>query len=112
MTTKAEIAQLLSRRLNMARKDALVAVDTTIDTIREAMLQGEKVSLVGFGTFDTKTKRARQGRNPRTSEKIDIPPKAITVFRPGKAFRERVNAEGHVPEAGGESEGDDHDADE
>jgi DNA-binding protein HU-beta len=88
MTTKAEIANRLAEKLKMSRKDAQIAVDQFIDSIRGALLRGEKVALVGFGTFSMRMKRPRQGRNPRTSEAIVIPCKAQAVFKPGKAFRE------------------------
>jgi DNA-binding protein HU-beta len=96
MTTKARVAQELARRLDLSRKDALAAVDAVVESIRESLLTGEKVSLVGFGAFEPKLRQARQGRNPRTSEKIRIPPKAMMAFRPGKSFREAINERGRA----------------
>jgi len=95
MSTKAEIAQRLAASRNLSRKQSLDAVDEFLQAVRTAILRGEKVSLVGFGTFDLRYKRPRQGRNPRTSERIDIPPKAMAVFKPGKAFREMVGGAEH-----------------
>jgi DNA-binding protein HU-beta len=85
----------------MSRKDALEAVDSVIASIRDGLLDGDKVSLVGFGTFEVKVRNARQGRNPRTSQKIAIPPKAMTMFRPGKSFREAVNIKAERRDKGG-----------
>jgi DNA-binding protein HU-beta len=97
MTTKARVARELAKRLDMSRKDSLAAVDSVVDCLRESLLRGEKVSLVGFGAFEVKIRQGRQGRNPRTSEKIAIPPKAMMSFRPGKAFREAVKEKGARP---------------
>ena len=89
--TKAEIANTVSRKTGMSRKDSIEAVETFLQCVKGALKEGEKVSLVGFGTFYVKHKDARQGRNPRTGQQISIPPKNIASFKPGKSFRELVN---------------------
>jgi len=89
--TKAEIINKVSESTGMSRKDAIVALEIFLSSIKEGLKSGEKVSLVGFGTFYVKHKRARNGRNPRTGDQIHIPPKLIATFKPGKAFRALVN---------------------
>lgn len=77
----------------LPRKEAADAVEIFLDCIKNGLKEGEKVSLVGFGTFLVKSKGARNGRNPRTGEPIQIPEKKVAIFRPGKAFRESANNE-------------------
>ena len=91
--TKAEIVRRLIDKTGLPRKDAVEAVEVFLDCIKSGLRDGEKVSLVGFGTFLVKGKNARNGRNPRTGEMINIPEKNVAVFKPGKAFRESVNSE-------------------
>ena len=91
--TKAEVANLVATRTGMSRKESIEAVELFLECVKDALKEGEKVSLVGFGTFYVKPKNARQGRNPRTGEQISIPPKNIASFKPGKNFREYVNQE-------------------
>ena len=94
--TKAEVANLLMEKTGLGRNESYKAVEVFLSSVKDALLQGEKVSLVGFGTFLVKTKNARNGRNPRTGEQIQIEEKHVVVFKPGKAFRDLVN-EGHDP---------------
>jgi nucleoid DNA-binding protein len=91
--TKAEVVAALARRTGMPRKDAAEAVGLFLDAVREALERGEKVSLVGFGTFYVKEKNPRQGRNPRTGSRIQIPRKRVATFKPGRAFRQLINTE-------------------
>ena len=89
--TKADIADRVADGTGISRKNAVLAVETFLACVKEALKQNQKVSLVGFGTFYVKEKNSRNGRNPRTGEKIHIPPKAVATFKPGKSFRELVN---------------------
>ncbi len=89
--TKAEVVARLIRKTGLSRRDAVVAVETVLEQIKLGLQRGERVSLVGFGTFYVKEQRARRGRNPRTGETIQIEPKRVTVFKPGRAFREMAN---------------------
>lgn len=89
--TKADVVNVLARKTGMARKEAAETVELFLATVREALERGEKVSLVGFGTFYVKEKNSRQGRNPRTGERILIPRKRVATFKPGKSFRHLVN---------------------
>ena len=89
--TKADVINALANNTGMARKEAAEAVNLFLETVRDALERGEKVSLVGFGTFYVKEKNARQGRNPRTGERIQIPPKRVATFKPGRSFRQLVS---------------------
>lgn len=74
----------------ITKKQAGEVVDAVISAIKDALAKGEKVSLVGFGTFSVKERAAREGRNPRTGKKIKIPKKKVPVFKPGKELKEAV----------------------
>lgn len=89
--TKAVVAQKVAQRTGMSRKDTMDAIEIFLESVKDALKQERKVSLVGFGTFYMKEKEARNGRNPRTGERIHIPRKMVATFKPGKAFREMVN---------------------
>lgn len=89
--TKSIVATKVSEKTGMSRKDTMDAIEIFLESIKEALKSGRKVSLVGFGTFSVKEKNARNGRNPRTGDHIYIPPKLVATFKPGKAFREMVN---------------------
>lgn len=100
--TKAIVAAKVAEKTGMSRKDTMDAIEIFLESIKEALKERRKVSLVGFGTFYVKEKNARNGRNPRTGDKISIPPKVVATFKPGKAFRELVN--GGIAEEGGEDD--------
>lgn len=89
--TKAEVANLLMDKTGLGRQESYDAVEIFLTCIKDALREGDKVSLVGFGTFQVKPKNARNGRNPRTGEQIQIDQKKVVVFKPGKSFREAVN---------------------
>lgn len=89
--TKAEVANLLMEKTGLGRAESYQAVEVFLESVKEALKRGEKVSLVGFGTFVVKGKNARNGRNPRTGEQIHIEEKNVVIFKPGKSFRESVN---------------------
>jgi DNA-binding protein HU-beta len=89
--TKLEVAQKIMQKTGMTRKQSLESLELFLKCIKEALKRGEKISLVGFGTFSVKKKNARAGRNPRSGEKINIPQKNIPIFKPGKSFKDMVN---------------------
>ena len=87
---KTELIAEVSKKTGMSKKDAEKAVNATMDAIAEAMAAGDKVQLVGFGSFETKVREARMGRNPRTTESIEIPAAKILVFKAGKGLKDFV----------------------
>ena len=87
---KAELLNVVAEKAGLSKKDTEKAVTALIDTITAELVAGEKVSLVGFGNFDVKTREARTGRNPKTKEEIQIPATRIPQFKAGKALKDAV----------------------
>lgn len=88
---KAELITSMAEKSQLTKKDAETALKAFIDSVQEALENGEKVQLVGFGTFETRERAAREGRNPRTKEVIKIAASTVPVFKAGKEFKEKVN---------------------
>lgn len=89
---KSELISKMVEKSELTKKEAEIALNAFIDSIQEALVLGEKVQLVGFGTFETRERAARKGRNPQKPEQIiDIPASKAPVFKAGKAFKELVN---------------------
>jgi len=88
---KAELITSIAEKSNLTKKDAEIALKGFIESIEEALEKGEKVQLVGFGTFETRERAERKGRNPRSKEEIIIPASTVPVFKAGKEFKDRVN---------------------
>ena len=77
--------------LGVTKKQAAGIVDCVLDSIKDALADGDKVSLIGFGAFSVKEKAAREGRNPRTGNKINIPKKNVPVFKAGTGLKDAVS---------------------
>ena len=88
---KAELITSMAEKSQLTKKDAESALKAFIDSVQEALENGDKVQLMGFGTFETRERAAREGRNPRTKETITIPASTVPVFKAGKEFKDRVN---------------------
>lgn len=87
---KTELVQAVSDRTELSKKDASEVVETVFEVITDALADGEKVQLVGFGNFEIRERAARKGRNPQTGEVIDIAASKIPAFKAGKTLREGV----------------------
>lgn len=87
---KAELINAVAEKTGLSKKDTETAVTASIEVITESLAQGEKVQLVGFGSFEVKSRAARIGRNPRTKEEIKIPASKLPVFKAGKALKDAV----------------------
>lgn len=87
---KAELVSSVAEKTNLTKKDAEKALSAMLESIEEALSAGDKVQLVGFGTFETRERAARKGRNPQTGEEIDIAATKVPVFKAGKQLRESV----------------------
>jgi len=87
---KAELVEEVVNETGLTRRTAREAVNTVTSVITDALARGEKVTLVGFGTFKVMERKARTGRNPQTGQTIQIPAKKAPKFRPGKGLREKV----------------------
>lgn len=89
---KADLVAAVADKTNFTKKDAELAINAVLETVEESLVKGEKVQLIGFGTFETRERKARQGRNPRKPEEtIDIPASKAPVFKAGKALKDAVN---------------------
>lgn len=88
---KTELIANVANKADISKKDAEAAVNAVLGVISDALVEGDKVQLVGFGTFEVKTRGARTGKNPRTGEEIQIPEVKIASFRAGKALKAIVN---------------------
>jgi DNA-binding protein HU-beta len=88
---KAELISSIAEKSNLTKKDAETALKAFVESIEESLEKREKVQLVGFGTFETRDRAERKGRNPRSKEEITIPASTVPVFKAGKEFKERVN---------------------
>lgn len=87
---KADLVARVAEMTDLSKKDVTKAVEAVFDAIAEALHNGEKVQLVGFGNFEIRERSARKGRNPQTGEEIDIPASRVPAFKPGKALKEGV----------------------
>ena len=87
---KTELIAAVAEKAELSKKDAEAAVTATIDAITEALVREEKVQLVGFGSFEIKSRAERVGRNPKTKETIQIPASKTPVFKAGKALKDAV----------------------
>jgi len=88
--TKAELIAGVAERSGLSKKDATGAVEAVLDCTSEALAAGDKVQLLGFGTFEVRERAARTGRNPQTGEDIQIAPRKVPVFKPGKLLKDAV----------------------
>ena len=89
--TKADIAALVAEK-GITKKQATEAIELTLELIKRALKRGEKVQLVGFGSFQVRNKKPRKGRNPQTGEEITISARKVLKFKPGKALFQAINS--------------------
>jgi nucleoid DNA-binding protein len=95
--TKKEIVKQISDRLDMPQLKTKEIVQQTFDAIVETLLEQGRIELRNFGVFEVKQRRARKARNPRTGDRVDVPPKNVVTFKPGKEMEERVRDLKHLP---------------
>ena len=87
---KAELAAIVAEKAGLTKKDADAAISAVVEAVTEALAKGDKVQLVGFGTFEVRERGARQGKNPRTGETIEIAASKQPAFKAGKALKDAV----------------------
>ncbi len=87
---KADIADAIAERTGLTKRDSAEALAAAVEAITEAMQRGERVQLTGFGTFETRDRKARKGKNLQTGETIDIPARRVPAFKAGKTLKEAV----------------------
>ena len=88
---KAELVAVMAEKAEISKKDAEKALKAFTDVVAEELKKGEKIQLVGFGTFSVKDRKARTGRNPKTGEELAIPASKVPSFKAGKNLKERLN---------------------
>ena len=87
---KTELINAVAETSGLSKKDATKAVDAVFESITEALKNGDKVQLIGFGNFEVRERAARKGRNPQTGEEMEIPASKVPAFKPGKALKYAV----------------------
>ena len=87
---KSELIDAVANKAEVTKKQPEMVISATIDTIMEAVASDDKVTLVGFGSFESRDRKAREGRNPKTNEKMNIPATKVPAFSAGKKFKEAV----------------------
>jgi integration host factor subunit beta len=99
LMTKADLVDKVTSLGDLTRRDGEVIVDTLFDSVIGALKSGDKIEIRGFGSFRTRQRNARTGRNPKTGAKVDVPAKRVPFFKPSKELRDSVNptaaAKGH-----------------
>jgi integration host factor subunit beta len=95
--TKKEIVKQISDRIGLTQLKTKDIVQQTFDAIVETLLEVGRIELRNFGVFEVKQRKARKARNPRTGERVDVPPKNVVTFKPGKEMEDRVRNMTNVP---------------
>jgi len=98
--TKADLIEEVLRITELPRKESESIVETIFDSIIESLQNGDKIEIRGFGSFRTRQRRGRVGRNPKTGEKVEVPPKKIPFFKPSKELKDFVNTSEAAASAG------------
>lgn len=88
---KADLIAAIAAKTGETKKSAEASVNAFVDVITESLVKGDKVQLVGFGSFEVRKRAARKGRNPQTKEEIKIPACTVPAFKAGKALKDKVN---------------------
>lgn len=97
--TKADLIDEVSRVVEITRKDSEVIVDSIFDSVVKSLKADEKIEIRGFGSFRTRQRQSRIGRNPKTGEKVEVPSKRIPYFKPSKELKDLVNGQDPLPPA-------------
>jgi integration host factor subunit beta len=103
--TKAELVEEVSRVSDLTKKHSEVIVDTVFKSIIDALHRGEKIELRGFGSFRLRQREPRKGRNPKTGDKVDVPPKKVPYYKPGKELMDLINRAAEEQEAAAHGHG-------
>lgn len=90
MANKAELVENVAKKTGLTKKDATAVVEAVFGSIQDDLKKGDKVQLIGFGTFEVRNRAARKGRNPQTGKEIEIAASKVPAFKPGKALKDAV----------------------
>ena len=91
--TRVDLIEEVSRVIEMSRKDSEVILEAILDGIARSLIAGDKVEIRGFGSFRTRQRQGRIGRNPKTGVRVDVPAKRVPYFKPGKELKDLINQE-------------------
>jgi len=94
--TKADLIENVSQAVEMSRKDSEIIVETIFESVVKSLRGGEKIEIRGFGSFRTRQRKPRTGRNPKTGARVDVPAKTIPYFKPSKELKDLVNSGGQA----------------
>lgn len=97
--TKAELIEEVSKVVEMTRKDSEIIVEAIFDSVVRSLKANEKIEIRGFGSFRTRQRQARIGRNPKTGARVEVPSKRIPYFKPSKELKDLVNGDDSLPPA-------------
>ena len=95
--TKAELIEEVSKVVEMTRKDSEIIVEAIFDSVVRSLKANEKIEIRGFGSFRTRERQARIGRNPKTGARVEVPSKRIPYFKPSKELKDLVNGDNSLP---------------
>ena len=95
--TKAELIEEVSKVVEMTRKDSEIIVEAIFDSVVRSLKANEKIEIRGFGSFRTRERQARIGRNPKTGARVEVPSKRIPYFKPSKELKDLVNGDDSLP---------------
>jgi integration host factor subunit beta len=98
--TKADLIEEVARVTDVTRRDSEVIVETIFDSVVHSLRAGDKIEIRGFGSFRTRQRNSRVGRNPKTGDRVDVPAKKIPFFKPSKELKDLVNQESSSSTAG------------
>ena len=95
--TKADLVDDVTQAAELSRKDSETVVEIVFESIVKSLRAGDKIEIRGFGSFRSRQRKARVGRNPKTGERVEVPPKTVPYFKPSKELKDLVNGGGSAP---------------
>ena len=88
---KSDLVAVVAEKMGATKRDAEVSLNAVVEAITESLVKGEKIQLIGFGSFEVRKRAARKGRNPQTNEEMKIPASKVPAFKAGQALKDAVN---------------------
>ena len=101
--TKADLVDEVTQAAELSRKDSETVVEIVFESIVKSLRAGDKIEIRGFGSFRSRQRKARVGRNPKTGERVEVPPKTVPYFKPSKELKDLVNGAAAAPVSGASS---------
>ncbi|MDN6162310.1 MAG: HU family DNA-binding protein [Atopostipes sp.] len=92
MANKSDLVDGIASKTGMTKKDSAAAVEAFLEVVQETLVEGDRVQLIGFGSFEVRDRAARKGRNPQTGEELQIPATKVPAFKAGKGLKDAVKA--------------------